>query len=95
MGQLLLALAEAGGACSGKEGSKKFEPFTWPLEELDEAGISPALRERMGLTEEALTALVERGEFDEALVEAFAVATNTEEAAVRAAFEQRKPAAEV
>jgi hypothetical protein len=45
----------------------------------------------MGLTEEALEALALRGEFDDALVEAFAIATNWEEEEVRKAFEKRVP----
>lgn len=67
------------------------ERFTWPLEELEAAGVSAALRERMGLTADALEALVEDGEFDESLVEAFSVATNLDIEEVRKAFEKRLP----
>jgi transcriptional regulator with XRE-family HTH domain len=69
----------------------KPEPFTWPLEELKSAGVSRALQERMGLTEEALRLLVEEGQFDEALVEAFSVATNLDPAEVHKAFSKRIP----
>lgn len=64
-------------------------PFTWPLEELEAAGVSAALRERMGLTAEALDGLVVRGEFDDDLVEAFSVATNLDPVEVRKAFTNR------
>jgi transcriptional regulator with XRE-family HTH domain len=92
MAQILLALAEVGGG-NGKCGEEEapVQPFTWPLEELENAKVSPTLRERMGLTEEALEALALRGEFDDALVEAFAIATNWEEGEVRRAFEKREP----
>jgi hypothetical protein len=69
----------------------RLERFEWPLEELEAAKVSPALRERMGLSEEALTRLVEEGEYDEDLVEAFAVATGLSEKAVREAFSKRQP----
>lgn len=96
LSSMLTAMAEIGGRChSESHESQALAPYAWPLEELEEAGISAALRERMGPTEGVMAALVERGEFDDALVEAFAVATNTAEDAVRAAFEQRKPVSEV
>lgn len=69
----------------------KPKPFTWPLEELKSAGVSAALQERMGLTEAALQGLVEDGVFDDALVEAFSVATNLDPLEVRKAFEKRLP----
>lgn len=69
----------------------KLERFEWPLEELEDAKVSPALRRRMGLSDEALEALIADGVFDDELVEAFSVATNLDEAAVRHAFETRQP----
>jgi transcriptional regulator with XRE-family HTH domain len=90
MSEILRALAEVGSGCAHAKPAE-VQPFTWPLEELDNAKVSPALRQRMGLTEEALDALVQRGEFDDELVEAFAVATNLDEAEVRKAFETRLP----
>jgi transcriptional regulator with XRE-family HTH domain len=66
------------------------KPFTWPLEDLKSAGVSEALQERMGLTVEALRALVEDGQFDEELVEAFSVATNLDPKEVHKAFKGRK-----
>jgi transcriptional regulator with XRE-family HTH domain len=67
------------------------QPYTWPIEELREAGISDRFRERLGLTDDALRQLAETGEFDEDLVEAFSVACNYEQDAVRDAFERRVP----
>jgi len=69
--------------------AKEPQPYTWPIEELREAGISDRFRERLGLTDDALRQLAETGEFDDDLVEAFSVAGNSEQAAVRDAFERR------
>lgn len=66
-------------------------PYTWPAEEVEELGLSTAMRQRLGLTEEDLAPLVERGEFTDELVEAFSVAANYELAAVREAFATRQP----
>jgi transcriptional regulator with XRE-family HTH domain len=90
MSEILRALAEVGSACSHTKPAE-LQRFTWPLEELDNAKVSPALRQRMGLTDEALEGLVNEGRFDDELVEAFAVATNLDEAEVRLAFEKRLP----
>lgn len=65
--------------------------YDWPLEELEAANVSASLRKRMGLTEEALERLATTGEFDDELVEAFSVAANYEEDAVREAFRTRTP----
>lgn len=66
------------------------ELYTWPIEELTEIGISKSMRDRMGLTEEALNALAEYGTFDDDLVEAFSLACNYDRMAVMEAFQQRK-----
>lgn len=66
-------------------------PYEWPILALAEAGISDALRERMGLSDDRLRALAVEGVFDDELVEAFSVATNIEADAVRDAFMQRQP----
>jgi transcriptional regulator with XRE-family HTH domain len=83
------ALAAPGNALPVEP--ERLEPFTWPLDELAAAGVSEALRERMGLGEQELRGLVEEGIFDDALVEAFSVATNLAEEEVRKAFKLRKP----
>lgn len=90
MSSILRAMADVGGSCAQAK-AKELKPYTWPLEELDAAQVSPSLRQRMGLTEAALDALVHRGEFDDELVEAFAVATGLDENEVRVAFEKRLP----
>jgi transcriptional regulator with XRE-family HTH domain len=79
------------GGLGVPRGGPKLGAFTWPLEELKSAGVSAALQERMGLTEEALDGLVNEGRFDEALVEAFSVATNLDPVEVRKAFKKRVP----
>lgn len=63
--------------------------YDWPKQELDDAGVSAALRQRMGLTDEALEALATTGEFDDDLVEAFSVAVNLDQDSVREAFRTR------
>lgn len=94
---LMASLQAAGERWIGKgppaaEGVEELvEPYTWPLEELKEAGVSEKFRERLGLSQERMAALVERGEYDEDLIEAFSVACNYELEAVREAFAQRKP----
>lgn len=67
------------------------ERYDWPKQALEDEGISVALRQRMGLSDEALERLATTGEFDDELVEAFSVATNFEEDAVREAFMARRP----
>lgn len=66
------------------------QPWDWPQRELEEAQLSERFLERNGLTEERIAALVERGEYDEDLVEAFSVACNYELDAVREAFRTRQ-----
>lgn len=67
------------------------EPYTWPLEELQRAGVSDRLRERMGLGDAVLRKLAKDGSFDEELIEAFSVATDLDPVEVRKAFKARKP----
>lgn len=70
---------------------ERLERYVWPLDELEEAGVSEKFRQRLGLTEERMAALVERGDYDEDLIEAFSVACNYELEAVREAFQKRQP----
>lgn len=64
--------------------------WDWPVLEVLEAGLTPRMRERLTLTDDRLQALAERGEFDDELVEGFAVACNYQVDAVRAAFERQE-----
>lgn len=82
---------QGGGAGAPAAVVAQPEPFTWPLEELQRAGVSDRLRERMGLGDETLKALALHGEWDEELVEAFSVAADLDPAEVRKAFQSRKP----
>lgn len=81
----------AAGCSAAGQAAVEPEParYTWPLEELEHAKVSPALRQRMGLTDEALEALAATGVFNDELVEAFSVAVNLDEEAVREAFTKR------
>ena len=63
--------------------------YTWPIEELKDAGVSDLFRERLGLTDEALKLLATTGEFEEELAEAFGIACNYQKAAVIEAFQKR------
>lgn len=83
-----------GGLVAGEEKEDSDDPpYTWPREEIATAEVPERILQRLGLTEEVLDAL-ERGEFDEEVVEAFSVACNYEVEAVREAFKGRKPIGE-
>lgn len=73
------------------ENAGKIEPYTWPIEELNRAEVSDGMRERLGLTDAALRALATKGEFEDELVEAFALVTGYKADDVRRAFASRKP----
>lgn len=95
---IMASLQEAGkrwlqnpGGTSTEQEEEDPPPWNWPLDELRDAGVSDRFRERMGLTDERMNALVLRGEFDEDLIEAFSVACNYDMDAVREAFEERQP----
>lgn len=84
-----------GGRCHGSAAGVEsgaevvVQRYTWPREELAAAEVSERMLKRLGLTEEVLDAL-ELGEYDDEVVEAFSVACNYEEAAVREAFEGQR-----
>jgi transcriptional regulator with XRE-family HTH domain len=65
--------------------------YLWPLTELKSAEVSDKMRNKLGLTDEALWALAKDGTFDDELVEAFSLACDYEEEAVREAFTNRTP----
>ena len=69
------------------------EPYTWPIEELKECGVSELFRERLGLTDAALKKLATKGEFTDELAEAFGIACNYRKEAVIEAFTNRAPVA--
>lgn len=89
------AVSERSAPCSESQESQPLaaERYDWPLKELQAVGMSDALRERMGLGDEVMERLAATGQFDDALVEAFSVAVNLEEDAVREAFTNREPVA--
>jgi transcriptional regulator with XRE-family HTH domain len=94
MAPILEAMSEVSQKGAAKEKVTSRPRYDWPMEELRAAEISDALRERMGLGDEVMERLAVDGEFDDALVEAFSVATNLEGGAVREAFSKRIPISE-
>lgn len=66
------------------------EPWTWPVEALEEAGVSERIRQRLGLDEETLDALVTEGRYNDEVVEALSIALNIDEELVRLGCEQRR-----
>lgn len=97
MAPILRAMGDASSKASCPEcqpwvgAAPAAEPYTWPIEELQRAGVSDRIRERMGLTDDVLKALAERGEFTDEAVEAFSILADWEEDAVREAFSRRGP----
>lgn len=65
--------------------------YLWPLTELKSAEVSDKMRTKLGLTDEVLWRLAKEGVFDDELVEAFGLACDYEEDAVREAFTNRVP----
>lgn len=94
---LMAALQEAGQRWSGVGPVAELArqpalppPYSWPIEELKDSGISDKFRKRLGLTDAALKKLATTGEFDDELAEAFSVACNYELPAVLEAFKNRQ-----
>ncbi len=94
--RLLASLKDAGerwvdGSLQAHKEAEVASPalYTWPIEELKDAGVSDLFRERLGLTDEALKLLATTGEFEEELAEAFGIACNYQKAAVIEAFTKR------
>lgn len=67
------------------------KPYVWPLEELARAEVSDGMREKLGLTDAVLRLLATEGEFEDELVEAFALVTGYKSDDVRRAFAARQP----
>ena len=66
-------------------------PYTWPIEALKQAKVSTGMRERLGLTDICLRILATEGQYDDEMVEAFALVTGYATEAVRQAFSERVP----
>lgn len=80
-------------AASGAEVEPEPEPlapWTWPLEALDEAGVSGRIRERMGLDPRTLDGLVHEGVYSDEVVEALSILLNIDEEEIRLACERRR-----
>lgn len=65
--------------------------YDWPQQELDAVAVSERMRQRLGLSAEALERLAVTGEFDDELAEAFSIACNYEFEAVVEAFKRQRP----
>lgn len=65
--------------------------YTWPIEALKKAKVSDGMRERLGLTDACLRLLATDGQYDDEMVEAFALVTGYATEAVRQAFSERLP----
>ena len=65
--------------------------YLWPLQELKAASVSDKMRKKLGLTDKALWDLAKEGKFDDDLIEAFSLACDYAEDAVREAFTKREP----
>ena len=89
--QLLQSLSLATGRLSGvsPNPNSDSQDYLWPLQELKSSGVSDKLRNKLGLSDEALWKLAKEGTFDDELVEAFSLACDFEESAVREAFKKR------
>ena len=74
---------------SSREGEKVKSDYLWPLQELKSAEVSDKMRNKLGLTDDALWTLAKDGTFDDDLVEAFSLACDYEEDAVREAFTKK------
>lgn len=74
--------------------SPKLQPYSWPTEFLEAEGIKKEWFPNFGFTEEQLDDLIERGEFSDELVEAFAKLIdkyNLSAEDIRWSFETRDP----
>lgn len=71
--------------------SEKQEDYIWPLQALKQAEVKDKMRQKLGLTDERLWALAKDGVFDDDLVDAFSLACDYDEGAVREAFQSRQP----
>jgi transcriptional regulator with XRE-family HTH domain len=67
----------------------KADDYLWPLTALKQAEVKDKMREKLGLTDERLWALAKDGTFDDDLVDAFSLACDYDEDAVREAFSSR------
>ena len=81
--------ARTAGASPSSDSNKSKQDYLWPLQELKSAEVSDKMRKKLGLTDDALWALAKDGTFDDDLVEAFSLACDYEEDAVREAFTKK------
>ena len=78
-------------APSARSSESDSKDYLWPLQELKAAEVSDKMRKKLGLTDKALWDLAKEGKFDDDLIEAFSLACDYQEDAVREAFTKREP----
>ena len=78
-------------APSARSSDPDSKDYLWPLQELKAAAVSDNMRKKLGLTDKALWDLAKEGKFDDDLIEAFSLACDYQEDAVREAFTKREP----
>lgn len=81
--------ARTAGASNDAGDGTKSADYLWPLQELKSSEVSDKMRNKLGLTDDRLWALAKEGKFDDDLVEAFSLACDYEEEAVREAFTKK------
>ena len=89
--EIMASLQEAGSRWLGAPVAAASLPrYDWPKEELERLRIPMSVRERLGLTDEALEKLSVCGTYEDAMVEGFAALIGVSEDRARQAFEQRE-----
>lgn len=76
--------------CNTRDSPSQPKRYDWPKEELDRLEIPEKVRQRLGLTDEALERLATKGEYDQEMVECFAALIGLPPERVERAFKDRE-----
>lgn len=90
---IMASLQEAGSRWIGAPTAQApvaLPRYDWPKQELERLKIPQGVRDRLGLTDEALEKLSVCGQFDDAMVEGFAALIGVNEEQARKAFTNRE-----
>lgn len=91
--EIMASLQEAGSRWIGAPAASAPVPlprYDWPRLELERLKIPVVVREKLGLTDEALEKLSVCGQFNDEMVVGFAALIGVSEERARRAFEQRE-----
>jgi transcriptional regulator with XRE-family HTH domain len=90
--EIMASLQEAGSRWIGAPApaAQVLPRYDWPRQELVRLKIPQGVRDRLGLTDEALEKLSVCGQYDDAMVEGFAALIGVSEQQARKAFESRE-----